>query len=64
MESSYSLEQHCYDNVCHCDWRLTLYGCVESQAVRIIYIFNIVISALVSVVGKAHNGVYIQGICQ
>ncbi|KAI8877241.1 hypothetical protein K501DRAFT_278632 [Backusella circina FSU 941] len=50
MEASYSLERHCYDGVCHCDWRLTLYNCIESQAIRNIYIATIIISVLVSVV--------------
>lgn len=51
METAYSLQRHCYDNVCHCDWRLTLYGCVESNAVRIINIINITVSALASLIG-------------
>ncbi|KAJ8655640.1 hypothetical protein O0I10_008729 [Lichtheimia ornata] len=44
----------CDDNGnCHCDWRLTLGDCAEDQAMRIIYIINIIGSAVVSVIGIA-----------
>lgn len=52
METYRSLEYHCIDNVCHCDWRLTINDCVEGPAARIIYIINIAMSGLVSLIGK------------
>lgn len=51
METFHSLGLHCYDDICHCDWRITLYGCIESDAARIINIINISLSGLVSVIG-------------
>ncbi|KAI8881062.1 hypothetical protein K501DRAFT_223763 [Backusella circina FSU 941] len=63
METYRSLEYHCYDNVCHCDWRLTINDCVEAPAARIIYIINIAISGLVSLIGIGliFNRVVING---
>jgi hypothetical protein len=51
METFRSLGLHCYDDICHCDWRITLYGCIESDATRIVNIINISISGLVSIIG-------------
>jgi hypothetical protein len=51
METFHSLGLHCYDDICHCDWRVTLYGCIESDATRIVNITNISISGLVSIIG-------------
>lgn len=43
----------CDDNGnCHCDWRLTLGDCDENDAMHIIYIINIIGSAIVSVIGN------------
>jgi hypothetical protein len=51
METSHSLGRHCYNDICHCDWRITLYGCIESDAAKTIHILNISISGLASVIG-------------
>lgn len=40
------------DGVCHCDWRLTIYGCEEEQQLRAMYIALAVLSGLVGVFGK------------
>ncbi|CDS03581.1 hypothetical protein LRAMOSA00983 [Lichtheimia ramosa] len=37
------------DGVCHCDWRLTIYGCEEEQQLRAMYIALAVLSGLVGV---------------
>jgi hypothetical protein len=53
METLHAFDRHCYDNVCHCDFRLSIYDCVESNLGRITYIINLALSALSSVTGKA-----------
>jgi hypothetical protein len=49
--NSWQLERFCVDGVCHCDWRLTIVGCVESDALRIIHLVNIGLSAFAVVLG-------------
>lgn len=45
--------------VCHCDWRLTIYGCEEEDQLRAMYIALAVVSGLVGVLGEAfHNFVF------
>ncbi|KAI8877250.1 hypothetical protein K501DRAFT_198635 [Backusella circina FSU 941] len=63
METFRSLGRHCYNDICHCDWRVELYGCVESDAVRIINILNISISGLTSVIGLSilYHRIIIKG---
>lgn len=47
-----TLEYHCVEGgVCHCDWRLTLQNCAEGNAMKVVYILNIAISAFVFVIG-------------
>lgn len=47
-----TLERHCLvDGTCHCDWRITLQGCVEQNAMTGVYIGNIAISAVVFIIG-------------
>lgn len=47
-----TLERHCLmDGTCHCDWRITLQGCVEQKAMTGVYIGNIAISAVVFIIG-------------
>ncbi|KAI7858370.1 hypothetical protein BDC45DRAFT_498185 [Circinella umbellata] len=41
-----TFDRHCYDGVCHCDWRITLQDCVEGHAMWVVNIVNIVISAM------------------
>lgn len=43
------------DGVCHCDWRLTITGCEEHNALKVIYIVNAVVSGLVGLVGMTHS---------
>ncbi|KAI9498120.1 hypothetical protein BDB00DRAFT_801223 [Zychaea mexicana] len=45
MEGQRTLLRHCNDDgVCHCDWRLTIYGCEESRPMYYIYVVNIALS--------------------
>lgn len=44
--STRSLTLHCIDEVCHCDWRLTLQNCAEGPIMRIVNIVNAALSAL------------------
>ncbi|CAO3590962.1 unnamed protein product [Absidia cylindrospora] len=46
-----TLTKHCSGDTCHCDWRLTIYGCDEETGAYIIYMITIGISAFVSVIG-------------
>ncbi|KAI8330080.1 hypothetical protein BC941DRAFT_187539 [Chlamydoabsidia padenii] len=52
MDSSRSLGRRCIGQNCHCDWRLTIYGCEEQTGAYIINMINIGMSALASLVGK------------
>ncbi|KAI7858373.1 hypothetical protein BDC45DRAFT_498206 [Circinella umbellata] len=67
MESNNSqrtLSRHCNnDGVCHCDWRLTIYGCEEANAMYYVYIINIALSGLVVAVGIAllFHRIFIKG---
>ncbi|ORX62527.1 hypothetical protein DM01DRAFT_1379204 [Hesseltinella vesiculosa] len=36
-------------NICHCDWRLQVYGCQESGVIRLMYIGNAVLSSIFGV---------------
>ena len=47
-----TLDRHCYDGVCHCDWRLSIQNCEESLPMWYINIVNIVISGLAILLGK------------
>ncbi|KAI9498130.1 hypothetical protein BDB00DRAFT_950566 [Zychaea mexicana] len=51
--TSQSLERHCYGNICHCDWRVTIQDCVESVPMWHVHLWNIILSALAVVVGSA-----------
>lgn len=62
-----TLTRHCFDGVCHCDWRLTIYGCEETNAMWWIYLVNIILSALVITVGTlaaavAHEGLFLTSV--
>ncbi|KAI8096316.1 uncharacterized protein BX664DRAFT_291127 [Halteromyces radiatus] len=46
-----TLIKHCTNGVCHCDWRLTIYGCEEEKGAYMINMVNIGISAFVSIIG-------------
>ncbi|KAI8138687.1 hypothetical protein BJV82DRAFT_286069 [Fennellomyces sp. T-0311] len=46
-----SFDKHCYDGVCHCDWRLTLQDCVEGHAMWYVNVVNIAISAVAALFG-------------
>lgn len=49
-----TFDYHCIGDVCHCDWRVTITNCVESNAMRGVYIANIAISAFVFVIGNTY----------
>ncbi|KAI9032643.1 hypothetical protein CLU79DRAFT_727243 [Phycomyces nitens] len=53
MEPTETLTHICLNNICHCDWRLSIKNCVESSAFNIINIINIVISGGIIIVGIA-----------
>lgn len=56
MQANSSLWRSCdLQKQCHCDWRLTVYDCEESEAIRWIYINNAILSALVAVVGNVNQ---------
>ena len=47
-----TLLRHCDDqNICHCDWRLTLVDCEESVAMYYINIINIILCSLAVIIG-------------
>lgn len=48
-----TLEKVCIDDICHCDWRLTLQGCVEQKAMTIVHGINIGISGVTVIIGSA-----------
>ena len=37
--------------VCHCDWRLTIHGCEEESALKVIYIVDAIASGLLAATG-------------
>ncbi|KAI9287337.1 hypothetical protein BC943DRAFT_319551 [Umbelopsis sp. AD052] len=39
------------DNICHCDWRLTIKNCAEERVMNIVYIINIALSAITVLFG-------------
>ncbi|CAO3630767.1 unnamed protein product [Cunninghamella blakesleeana] len=45
---SYTLTLQCVDDICYCDWRLSIYGCINSIGLKIIYLILTVLSGLVS----------------
>jgi hypothetical protein len=47
-----SLTHLCQNGTCYCDWRLTIYDCVDSAGLKIIYLVMIGFSALVSLFCK------------
>lgn len=47
-----TLEKVCIDDICHCDWRLTLQGCVEQKAMTIVHGINIGISGVTVIIGN------------
>jgi hypothetical protein len=51
METLHAFDRHCYDDVCHCDFRLSIYDCVESDIGRITNIINIALSSLLIITG-------------
>lgn len=57
MASNEEFWRICDDQgVCHCDWRLTIYGCEEESQLRAMYIALAVVSGLVGVFGEPfHN---------
>ncbi|KAI9245207.1 hypothetical protein BDA99DRAFT_528255 [Phascolomyces articulosus] len=42
---------HCFNGICHCDWRITLQDCEESTAMYYVNIINIIVSALCAILG-------------
>ncbi|KAG2224296.1 hypothetical protein INT45_012864 [Circinella minor] len=46
-----TFDRHCFDEVCHCDWRITLQNCEEHHAMYIINVINIIVSALGCIIG-------------
>jgi hypothetical protein len=53
MQANSTLWRSCdLQKRCHCDWRLTVYDCEETEAIRWIYINNAILSALVTVIGS------------
>ncbi|GAA5803242.1 hypothetical protein HPULCUR_008719 [Helicostylum pulchrum] len=59
----HSLSRVCVDGVCHCDWRLTIQDCVESEAMTIIHGINIGICgvAVITGIGLLGHRVIIKG---
>ena len=51
-----ALDRHCYNGVCHCDWRINIQECEEEIPMLYINFSNIVLSSLNIVVGKQRNG--------
>jgi hypothetical protein len=51
METSHSFERHCFGDICHCDFRVSIAGCEESEPARIINIINIVLCGLMVILG-------------
>jgi hypothetical protein len=45
-----TLARLCIDGTCHCDWRLSLQGCVEKQAMTIIHGINIGLSGIAVII--------------
>ncbi|KAI8096318.1 uncharacterized protein BX664DRAFT_382779 [Halteromyces radiatus] len=46
-----TLMRQCVNGICHCDFRLTVTNCVESFALRTMYLSFIALSALVIIIG-------------
>ena len=56
--SAYDLEtlsRVCLDGVCHCDWRLTIRDCAESEAMTIVYGIHAGLSGMNFLIGKFLN---------
>lgn len=51
MDNSRTLERHCTDGVCHCDWRLTITNCEEATAMWYVNLINIILSGFVIILG-------------
>ncbi|KAI8341918.1 hypothetical protein BC941DRAFT_466819 [Chlamydoabsidia padenii] len=52
MQANQSFWRSCNrQKQCHCDWRLTVYDCEETEAIRWIYINNAIASAVVGAIG-------------
>ncbi|KAI9279011.1 hypothetical protein BDA99DRAFT_21352 [Phascolomyces articulosus] len=45
------LDRHCFDGVCHCDWRISIYDCQESVAMWYVNAVNIAIAAISVIIG-------------
>lgn len=53
MDITYTgIERLCVNGKCHCDWRLTIHDCEEADYLYYIYVINIALSAVVSIMGK------------
>ncbi|KAI9023841.1 hypothetical protein CLU79DRAFT_748456 [Phycomyces nitens] len=48
--NTWKLDRICIDNVCHCDWRITITNCEEERQLRIINIVCIALSAVASII--------------
>ncbi|OBZ85965.1 hypothetical protein A0J61_05998 [Choanephora cucurbitarum] len=64
--SAYDLEtlsRVCLDGVCHCDWRLTIRDCAESEAMTIVYGIHAGLSGMNFLIGSAllFNRVILKG---
>ncbi|OAD76358.1 hypothetical protein PHYBLDRAFT_180641 [Phycomyces blakesleeanus NRRL 1555(-)] len=61
--TDWTLERHCIDGVCHCDWRLTVQDCVESHALYVVHVINIALSGLVSIlaIGILYDRLVLKG---
>lgn len=55
MQADYSFWRTCnsQDAQCHCDWRLTVYHCEETDTIRWIYVGNATASGVVGVIGNS-----------
>ncbi|KAL1929235.1 hypothetical protein VTP01DRAFT_2294 [Rhizomucor pusillus] len=52
MDITYTgIERLCVNGKCHCDWRLTIHDCEEADYLYYIFVINIALSAVVSIMG-------------
>jgi hypothetical protein len=47
-----TLERICVDDICHCDWRISLQGCVEQKAMTVVHGINVGISGITVIIGR------------
>ncbi|CAO3645765.1 unnamed protein product [Cunninghamella echinulata] len=58
-----TLAHICISERCHCDWRLSIYGCEESKPMFTIYIVHIIISSINLILGSIilYNRLFVIG---